>query len=102
MPSTMQQSIVKNSAMNTEPRESVTIAVMICEARPVIVMQPPIMPATPQAAATVIELFAPLASASKNTAGDMTASFRNMHSTVHAIATSSSARRIGPVKPRKR
>ena len=41
MPSTMQQSIVKNSAISTEPWERVMIAVMIWEARPVTVMQPP-------------------------------------------------------------
>ena len=102
MPSTMQQSIVKNSAMNTLPCESVMIAVMICEASPVIVMQPPMMPATPQAAATVTELFAPLASASKSTAGPMTASFLNRPSAAQATPTSSSARRTKPARPRKR
>ncbi len=90
MPSTMQQSIVKNSAISTEPWERVMMAVMIWEARPVTVMQPPMMPATPQAAATEMELLAPFASASKNTPGVMTASFLNIQVTAQTIATSSS------------
>ena len=91
MPSTMQQSIVKNSAISTEPWDRVMMAVMIWDASPVIVMQPPMMPATPQAAPTEMALFAPLASASKNTAGVMTASFANMQTPAQTIATNKSA-----------
>ncbi len=69
MPRTMQQSIVKNSAMNLEPFAIVMIAVMSCEARPVIAMLPAITPAIAQAIATEIELLPPPARASKNIFG---------------------------------
>ena len=78
------------------------MAVMIWEARPVMVMQPPMMPATPQAAPTEMALLAPLASASKKTSGVMTASLANMHTPAQTIAAKSSASFTPPGSATKR
>ena len=55
MPSTMQHSMVSTRAIIIWPPERLTMALRSLEARPVTVMQPEIMPATPQATATVME-----------------------------------------------
>ena len=64
MPSTMQQSMVSARAIIMWPPERLTIVLNSLEARPVTVMQPEIMPATPQATATVMEPLAPPSRAS--------------------------------------
>ena len=71
MPSTMQQSMVKNSASSSESVGfgilllSATTPLMSLDARPVTVMQPAIMPAMEQATATVMLPLPPASSDSR-------------------------------------
>ena len=69
MPSTMQQSMVSTRAMIMWPPERLTMVLSSLEARPVTVMQPEMMPATPQATATVMEPLMPPSRASRNLVG---------------------------------
>ena len=69
IPSTIQQSIVRTRAIISLSPAIEIIALISSFARPVIVIQPEMMPATPQAAATVIVPFPPATRASSNLAG---------------------------------
>ena len=70
------------------PPEMLTTAEMSVCPRPVIVMTPAMMPATPQAQATVSVLRVPFSSASKNFFGVRRVSFLNMLTTIAAaVAT---------------
>ena len=62
----MQQSIVRSRAMMRWVPATLMMPLMSSLARPVIVMDPEMMPATPQAAATVMVPLPPASSASKN------------------------------------
>ena len=65
MPKTMQQIMVRIRPMISTSPEAMTMTLMSVEARPVMVMQPAIMPAIAQATATEMEFFAPAAKASQ-------------------------------------
>ena len=84
MPRMMQQIMVSSMAINLEPPERATTAPMIWEARPLMAMQPAIMPAIAQAAATEMQLLAPFARASKSTAGVMRQSLLKRLTTIAA------------------
>ena len=81
----MQQSIVKNRAMNLEPFAIVMIAVMSWEARPVMAMLPAMTPAIAQATATEMELLPPPARASKNIFGVIRESLLKRLTTMEAM-----------------
>ena len=91
MPSTMQQSMVKNRAMIRWLPAMRMMKEMIWEARPVMAMQPATQPATPQAAMMEMQLLPPLAMASMKTPGFILAPLKRVPP---AVARSPSTTRM--------
>ncbi len=77
----------KNTVITVILFVSEIIPVISFDARPVIVIEPAIIPAMPQAAPTAIQPLAPEAIASANFAGERVASLRNMQKILHTTPT---------------
>ena len=96
MPRTMQQIIVRNSAMTVGSTKEMelemeTTAVISLEARPVAVMQPAMMPAMEHATATVMVPLPPASSASNIFLNEMRSSPLRSPTTTQAIMETDAA-----------